>query len=45
MVDFISLLQGLIHDPESNWWLALIFVVVGAVMPFILQFVVEKPTK
>jgi len=35
MVDFISFLQGLIHDPESNWWLALIFVVVGAVMPFI----------
>jgi hypothetical protein len=34
-MDFITLLQGLIHDPSSNLWLAMILVLLGAIMPFI----------
>jgi hypothetical protein len=36
MVDLIELLQGLIHDPNSNMWLAMILVLLGAVVPFII---------
>lgn len=36
VVDFIEMLKGLIHDPNSNMWLALIFVLLGAVLPFLV---------
>lgn len=38
-MDFITLLQGLIHDPASNLWLAMILVLLGAIMPFILPII------
>ncbi len=45
MVDFITMLKGLIHDPESNWWLALIFVLIGAILPFVVEPLFgKKPT-
>ena len=36
VVDFIGMLKGLIHDPNSNMWLAMILVLLGAVVPFII---------
>lgn len=38
-MDFITLLQGLIHDPASNLWLAMILVLLGAIMPFIVPII------
>ncbi len=35
-MDFITLLQGLIHDPESNVWLSMILVLLGAALAFIV---------
>lgn len=36
MVDLIEFLQGLIHDPNSNMWLAMILVLLGAALAFIV---------
>ncbi|HQM98601.1 MAG TPA: hypothetical protein PLR34_05525 [Bacteroidales bacterium] len=42
MVDLIEMLKGLIHDPNSNGILVLIFIVLGALIPFILPILLGE---
>ncbi len=34
-MDFITFLQGLIHNPESNVWLSMILVLLGAALAIV----------
>ncbi len=39
MVDLIEMLKGLIHDANSNGILAVILLILGAIIPFIIGFI------